>query len=358
MPKSESFLFSAKLNLLERGDRDVVAAINGKMNKKTPKNSNKKSRKAKNRQENTIILGIFLLFILVVACLFYFMNIKPSNENAVAIVNGNEITRDELDWWYDTSVLPEARDVITKQDFLNISLIPQEILMQKAKKEGIAVTEDEVEKLIGLFMIENGLTLNEFEEHLQSRGISIDEIKKSFETRATIIKLFEKENIYSVSEEGNFLFDPNDNAFQEYMDSLINSSNIKILSENIYKLVLKRFEATNDKICNEEKPVVRMYTTSWCEVCNESSIVFENAVKDFVNDGNISAVHWSLDTGDNLLTSKKENGVPQEEIDLFKKYSPDKLVPAVVLGCKYKYVGKLSSEDEEEFKAILKTLII
>jgi len=328
------------------------------MNKKTPKNSNKKSKKTKNRQENAIIVGIFLLFILVVAYLFYFMSIKPSNENAVAIVNGNKITRGELDWWYGASVLPEARAVITKQDFLIVSLIPQEILMQKAKKEGIAVTKDEVEKLIGLFMIENGLALNEFEKHLKSRGISINEIKKSFETRAAIIKLFEKENIYSVDEEGNFLFDPNDNAFQEYIDGLINSSNIKTFPENIYKLALKSFEATKDNICNEEKPVARLYTASWCEVCNESSIVFENTVKDFVNDGSISAVHWSLDTGDNLLTLKKENGVPKEEVDLFKKYSPDKLVPAVVLGCKYKHVGKLSSEDEEEFKEILKTLII
>ena len=201
------------------------------------------------------------------------------------------------------------------------------------------------------------MTLDEFENHLRSREISINEIKKSFETRATIIKLFEKENIYSVSEEGNFLFDPNDNAFQEYMDSLINSSNIKIFPENIYKLVLKSFEATTDKICNEERPIARLYTTSWCEVCNESSIVFENWIKDFVNNGSISAAHWSLDTGDNLLTPKKENGVPKEEVDLFKKYSPDKLVPAVVLGCKYKHVGKLSNEDEEEFKAILKTLI-
>ena len=119
------------------------------MNKKTTKNSNRKSKKTKNRQENAIIVGIFLLFILVVAYLFYFMSIKPSNENAVAIVNGNKITRGELDWWYGASVLPEARAVITKQDFLIVSLIPQEILMQKAKKEGIAVTKDEVEKLIG-----------------------------------------------------------------------------------------------------------------------------------------------------------------------------------------------------------------
>ena len=117
------------------------------MKKKTPRSSNKKSEKTKERQENAVILAIFLVFIAVVAYLFYFINIKSANENAVAVVNGEQITRDELGWWYKASVLPEDRDAIAKQDFLMLSLIPQEVLMQKAEKEGIKVTEDEVEKL-------------------------------------------------------------------------------------------------------------------------------------------------------------------------------------------------------------------
>ncbi len=74
-------------------------------------------------------------------------------------------------------------------------------------------------------------------------------------------------------------------------------------------------------------------------------------------DGSIQARHWSLDTGDNLLTLKKENGVPKEEVAIFKKYSPNNRVPTVVLGCKYKHVGKFGIEQEDEFKAIIKTLV-
>ena len=326
------------------------------MKKKTPKYSNK-HKKAKEKQEIAIIVGIFLVFIVVVAYLFYFVNIK-SSDDLVAVVNGNEITMEELDWWYKLSILPEFRDFITKQDFLVLSLIPQEILVQKADEEDVKVDDDEVEKLLGLFIIENGLTLDEFENHLNSRGSTINEIKKSFEVRAIIIKLLGKENIGFVEGENkNLFFDVDDSAFQEYIDNLIDNSDIEIFPKNIDKLVLKTFEETNDEVCSEEKPIIRLYTTSFCEVCKESGRMFQDLVTNFMIDESIQARHWSLDTSDNLLTSKKENGVPKEEIAIFKKYSPNNRVPTVVLGCKYKHVGKFGIEQEDEFKAIIKTLV-
>ncbi|MDP6600632.1 MAG: hypothetical protein QF798_04310 [Candidatus Woesearchaeota archaeon] len=326
------------------------------MKKKTPKYSNK-HKKAKEKQEIAIIVGIFLVFIVVVAYLFYFVNIK-SSDDLVAVVNGNEITMEELDWWYKLSILPEFRDFITKQDFLVLSLIPQEILVQKADEEDVKVDDDEVEKLLGLFIIENGLTLDEFENHLNSRGSTINEIKKSFEVRAIIIKLLGKENIGFVEGESkNLFFDVDDSAFQEYIDNLIDNSDIEIFPKNIDKLVLKTFEETNDEVCSEEKPIIRLYTTSFCEVCKESGRMFQDLVTNFMIDESIQARHWSLDTGDNLLTLKKENGVPKEEVAIFKKYSPNNRVPTVVLGCKYKHVGKFGIEQEDEFKAIIKTLV-
>ena len=102
---------------------------------------------------------------------------------------------------------------------------------------------------------------------------------------------------------------------------------------------------------------MRLYTTSFCEVCDESGRLFQDLVIDFIIDESIQARHWSLDSGDNLLTLKEEKGVPEEEVEIFKKYSPKKLVPAIVLGCKYKYVGKFGAEEGDEFKSILKSII-
>ncbi len=314
-----------------------------KTRKNPPKNSKGKHKKPKESKERLIVISTFILFIALLAYLFYYVETPSSNKDAVAVVNGNEITREQLDWWYKVSIIPEYREFVTKQDFLMLSLIPQEILMQKAKEENIKATRDDVEELLGVFIIDSGLTLDGFEDHLSSRGLTINDIKKSFETRATIIKLLEKENIGFIDEY----------AYQEYLNDLINNSKIEIFRENIDKLALRGFEETGDDLCNEGKPVVRLYTASWCKVCDDSGKIFENLVAD----ERIEAFHWSLDTGDDLLTAERENGVPKEEIALFKKYSPDNLVPAVVIGCRYKRIGSFGIEEEDEFKAILKTLV-
>ncbi len=321
------------------------------MKKKTPKNSYKK--KSKEKKEKAVVISTFLLFIAVVAFLFYYT--RPSPDDAVAVVNGKSITKESLDWWYETSILPEYRDFVAKQDFLVLSLIPQEVLLQQAEKEGVKATEDEIEKFLGLYIIDNGLTLNEFEKHLNSRGISIDEIKKSFKIKAEITKLLEKENI-SLYGENELAFGSDGRTFQEYLAALINSSEIQLFPENINKPALKGFEATGDELCSKEKPVVRLYTASWCKTCNNTGAIFKNLIEKYAKDGSIEAFHWSLDTGDNLLTPKKENGVPEKEASLFKKYSPNSLVPTIVAGCKYKRVGSLGPDEEEELKAVLRNL--
>lgn len=330
----------------------------GKMSKRTPKNS-KKKHKTKEKQENLIIIGIFIVFVLVVAYLFYAVKVPTSsnlNENIVAVINGNEITKQELDWWYKLSIEPEYMDMVTRQDFLIMSLIPQEVLTQKASKENIKVNDDEVEKLLGLFLIDNGITLKEFEEQLNVKSITIDDIKKSFESRAMIMRLMEKKNVGFIKD-GALLFNENDDAFQEYVDNLIENADIKIFPENIDRLILKNFKETGEELCNENKPVLRLYTSTSCSVCNDSANVFNNLVKQLVDDGTVEAFHWSLDTGDNLLTTKKEKGIPKEELALFRKNSPNNLVPALILGCKYALIGDIDSEAEDESRKIIKNII-
>lgn len=317
------------------------------MKKKAPKSSNKKN---KGKKKKKIIALAFIVFIAILAVLYYIL--QPSSKDIIAKVDGKGITKEELDWWYKTSVLPEYRGAITKEHFLVVSLIPQEVLLQEAKRQNIEVTKDELEKALGLHIIENGLTLDEFEKHLNSRGIILDEIRDSFRIKATITKLLGKEGIrYTEGEDTE-----NDLAFQTYLDNLINNSEIKIFQENINKAVLKSFEETNDKICNEGKPLVILFTTTKCEVCKKTALVFENSVEEFTKQGRISSFHWSLDNGDNLLTEEKEIGIPKNEVSLFKKYSSDMQIPVTIVGCKYKRIGSLTNEDEYELKSILEQI--
>jgi hypothetical protein len=322
------------------------------MSKKTPKNSNRKRARKKEKSDKVIIVGIFIAFVAILIFLFYFTDLY-NDEDAVAVVNGKEIKKSDLDWWYHTSVLPEYREVITKEDFLARSLIPQEVLVQEADKNNIKVTEEEIEKSLGIFIIDNGWTLEEFEAHLTSRGISLEQIKTSFEIRMLITKLFEKENLEFGSKEALF-FDNTDVAVQDYLNQLLDNSEIEIITGNIKQLTLVAFEELRDDLCNEDKPIVRLYTTSKCSVCNNTGNTFKDLVSTYVAENKIKALHWNLDTGDNLLTDEKENGVPKEEVSLFKKYGNGK-VPTTVVACKYKFLGALDTV-QNEFNEILKKI--
>ncbi|MBI2651639.1 SurA N-terminal domain-containing protein [Candidatus Woesearchaeota archaeon] len=320
------------------------------MAKKTPKNSIETRTKTKKKQI-ILLLGLFLLFAVVETYLFIRVN-KPLNQDIAASVNGKSITKEQLDWWYKISVIPEYKEIISKQDFLVTSLISQEILLQEAKKNNVQATKDEVEKLVGIFIIEQGLTPSEFEKSLKERGLNLDDAKKSFETRVIITKLLANKNIYPEKE--NDFFGEKNKAFQDYISNLTNNSEIKIFYENINPVILKSFEKTSDKVCNENMPIMRLYTASWCDKCNETQAIFINSTKELLKEGKIEAYVWNLDTGDNFLTLEKENGVPDEELQLFKKYSPDSFAPLTLLGCKYKKVGFIGDNEEEEFKAIIK----
>ena len=323
------------------------------MKKKTPKRSNRKNSKQKEKRDRIIIVSIFIAFIAILAFLLYFTEFD-AKEDAVAIVNGKEITKSELYWWYHTSILPEHRGIITKEDFLALSLIPQEVLVQEAGKNGIKASKEEIEKSLGIFIIDNGWNLEEFEAHLASRGITLEQIKDSFEIRLLITKLLGKEGL-DVADKKSLFFDRSDIAIQDYVTELMAKSEIEIFSENIEPLALIRFEETKDNLCSEEKPIARLYTTSKCAICENASKIFENIVKGFVSEGSIEAKHWSLDTGDNLITEETENGVPKEEVKLFKKYSKGK-VPATIIACKYKLIGPLENA-EEEFNSIINALL-
>src|SRR3989338_9772752 len=324
-----------------------------KMKKKTSKSSNKKSAKQKEKRDRIIIASIFIAFVAILAFLFYFTEIS-ADDDVVAVVNGREIKKSDLERWYRTSILPEYRGIISKKDFLALSLMPQEVLVQEARKNGIKVSKEEIERSLGLFIIENGWDLEEFEKHLASRGITLEQIKESFEIRLLIIKLIEKENL-DVADKENLFFDGSDITIQGYVTELMDNSKIEIFTENIEPLTLIKFEERKDELCSKEKPIIRLYTTSKCTICENTSKIFKNVVNGFVSEGSIEAKHWSLDIGDNLLTAEEENGVPNEEVELFKKYGKGK-VPVTVIACKYKLIGSLDNA-EEEFNSIMNALL-
>jgi thiol-disulfide isomerase/thioredoxin len=127
---------------------------------------------------------------------------------------------------------------------------------------------------------------------------------------------------------------------------------------------IKTFSFREGNICLENsKPVIRLFSTTWCPHCIWIKDTFDSVVKEYVDAGKITAYHWELDTGDNTLTPEVETVVPGSELAVYREFNPKGSIPTFVFGCKYSRVGNgfESSKDlvseEKEFKAVIETLL-
>ncbi|UCG68369.1 MAG: DUF4215 domain-containing protein, partial [Thermoplasmata archaeon] len=113
----------------------------------------------------------------------------------------------------------------------------------------------------------------------------------------------------------------------------------------------------------EGKPVIRLFTTTWCPHCKWIKDTFDKVVNEYVQSGEIIAYHWEVDTGDNSLTTKVETDVPQSELVIFKTFNPRGSIPTYVFGEKYWRIGNGYERkndlvaEEYEFRTIIEKLI-
>jgi thiol-disulfide isomerase/thioredoxin len=120
----------------------------------------------------------------------------------------------------------------------------------------------------------------------------------------------------------------------------------------------------SDGICTEDgKPVIRLFSTTWCPHCQWIGSTFDAVVKMYVDEGLIVAHHWEVDTGDDTLTGEVEKGVPDSEMAIFDDINPRESIPTFVFGCKYYRIGNGYEQEDDleseaaEFKAVIEALI-
>jgi thiol-disulfide isomerase/thioredoxin len=115
-------------------------------------------------------------------------------------------------------------------------------------------------------------------------------------------------------------------------------------------------------ICTENgKPIIRLYSTSWCPHCQWIKETYESVVKSYGND--IVAYHWVVDKEDDALTSKDEGALPPEEWQLYTTFNSRATVPTFVFGCKYFRIGTAYEDEndlaheERDFRAVIDALL-
>jgi thiol-disulfide isomerase/thioredoxin len=111
------------------------------------------------------------------------------------------------------------------------------------------------------------------------------------------------------------------------------------------------------------KPVVRLFSTTWCPHCIWIKETFDSTMQQYVAEGKIVAYHWEIDTGDNTLTAENETSVPASEMAIFNKFSPESRIPLFVFGGKYYRIGNGFEAEQDlakekaEFQAMIEQLL-
>ncbi|MBN1544760.1 peptidylprolyl isomerase [Candidatus Woesearchaeota archaeon] len=170
---------------------------------------------------------VFVVLVAVIAGLIYLASksgeLRLSRQNDIAaVVNDEQITTAYLDEQYDR-VPVEYREFITKSMLLN-QTINEVLLLQEAKKQGIEVTNSDVEDEIRSAMEAAGVTEDQLEERLKEQNISRDYLEELYMKQLTINQLLEKVVFTSIK--------VSDSEIEAFFNSRIRAMHILVETED------------------------------------------------------------------------------------------------------------------------------
>ena len=123
-------------------------------------------------------------------------NREQTSGDVLAKVNGEKITRSDVEKYYQNSIAGSPQQPAGEQATslrLNIlkTLVEEEILMQRARKLGLLATDEEVDAKFAEFKAP--FTQEEFQKRLKERNITAEDFKRDIRRGLTTDKLINKE---------------------------------------------------------------------------------------------------------------------------------------------------------------------
>lgn len=336
----------------------------------------KRKKKTPFKKISPFILIVVIIIIMTIVTLKFGF----PKENVVAVVNGEDITLKELETKYNR--LPQPyRLLLTKEAFLD-KLIITKLLLQRATKLNITVSENEIKEELQNFILQFP-SKPEFKKFLKKNRISENELIKEIKEQILITKLLNKtifskikitekqiKSYYSKNKATlNMSFEQAKEQIKRILKAELATHSTRTYIEQLklratiekaerFKRI-KTFKKLNETTCKKEgKVIIRLFSTTNCDACNWINKTFNSLAKDYKN--NIMVYHWYLDIGDNVITKEVEKGIPKAEIEIFKKYNPKLTVPTYIFGCKYIRIGNgyfTLEKEKQEFKAVIEELI-
>jgi len=127
---------------------------------------------------------------------------KQPSPDVWAVVNGQELKREDVDKYYRTRVSPEGQEPSQEEALslkLNVleELINNEILLERAKKMNMEASDGEVEDKFT--EMKSPFTEEEFQRQLKDRSVSADDLKRDLRRQLSIQKLLNREVVAKIS---------------------------------------------------------------------------------------------------------------------------------------------------------------
>jgi len=121
---------------------------------------------------------------------------KAHDPNTVATVNGKAIQRPEVETLFQSNLGESHQTPLKVQaDIMRLNilrqLIDEEILMQRAAKQNLVATDEEVADRLN--ELKAPFTQEEFQKRLDSQHLTLDDLKREIRRNRTEEKLFNKE---------------------------------------------------------------------------------------------------------------------------------------------------------------------
>jgi len=119
-----------------------------------------------------------------------------------AVVNGTEITRDQVDKYYRSQLNPDAPEPSQDEALslkLNIvdELVNNQILLQRSKKLGLEAADGEVEDKFTEF--KSPYTEDEFQRQLKARKYTVDDLRSDIRQQLSIQKVINREVVAKIA---------------------------------------------------------------------------------------------------------------------------------------------------------------
>lgn len=330
-------------------------------------------------------LGIAVILLVGIAGLYFFFSAQQSD--LAARVGNDVITMAELDAEYDA--LDEGtRNMISKSDYLAEILIPNKMLLQRAQ----SVSDARFKEVYDSYVLGTGMEESELFDILELQGITRSRFEEMVRIQAYILDLHGGSLTVSDEEVDAFLLEQQHLLESEDISEVELRSEIKTFlesqliqdalllhidelrreipatiyyggeAERISAPTVGTFRETGDPICTENgKPIIRMFSTTWCPHCAWIKDTYREVVQEYAERGDIVAYLWEVDTQEEALSGIAN--IPDTEMALFQKYNPRGGVPTFVFGCAYVREGNGYEHQDDlnaertEFRKIIDMLI-